>query len=250
MRRFVIGDIHGSFKALKQILEKSNFDYDIDQLICLGDIVDSWPDTHLCIGELIKIKNIISLKGNHDFLFLDYIDGNILETYSDDNFRLWQNHGGKETLRLYKEGLITDDYINFLASGKYYYEQEGNLFVHAGYNTAILIEENNPLDLLWDRTLVRRCYDNQLRVSIDDKYNEIFVGHTTLQSFNSKKFDPCIPQKWSNVWLMDTGCAFKGVLSLMNIDTKEIFTSEPSMKLYPDHKGRNDGTYNDILKLI
>lgn len=45
MRTFTIGDIHGGYKALKQCLERSKFNYKEDHLIALGDIVDGWPET-------------------------------------------------------------------------------------------------------------------------------------------------------------------------------------------------------------
>jgi len=49
MKTFVIGDIHGAYKALIQCLKRSKFDYDRDRLICLGDVVDGYPETKECI---------------------------------------------------------------------------------------------------------------------------------------------------------------------------------------------------------
>ena len=48
-RTFALGDIHGNYKALKQCLERSNFDYDNDTLIFLGDVCDGWTDVYKCI---------------------------------------------------------------------------------------------------------------------------------------------------------------------------------------------------------
>jgi len=39
-KTFVIGDIHGGYKALLQCFARSGFDYKKDKLICLGDITD------------------------------------------------------------------------------------------------------------------------------------------------------------------------------------------------------------------
>jgi serine/threonine protein phosphatase 1 len=38
---------------------------------------------------------------------------------------------------------------------------------------------------------------------------------------------------------VDTGAAFKGKISMLEVDSKEIWQSEPVFKLYPDEKGRN-----------
>jgi len=42
-----------------------------------------------------------------------------------------------------------------------------------------------------------------------------------------------------NVWNIDTGAAFKGKLSGVNIDTKAVYQSDNLPLLYPNEKGRN-----------
>ena len=42
-----------------------------------------------------------------------------------------------------------------------------------------------------------------------------------------------------NIWNIDTGAAFKGSLTIMDVDTKEFWQSEPLPNLYPNEKGRN-----------
>ena len=37
MRIFVVGDIHGAYKAFKQCLERSGFDYNNDRLVVIGE---------------------------------------------------------------------------------------------------------------------------------------------------------------------------------------------------------------------
>ena len=53
-KTFVIGDIHGAYRALLQCLEKSRFDYQQDTLICLGDVSDGWPETSQAVDELLE----------------------------------------------------------------------------------------------------------------------------------------------------------------------------------------------------
>ena len=52
MNRFCIGDIHGNYQALLEVMSKSNFDYVKDKLIVLGDVVDGHPCTKEVIDEL------------------------------------------------------------------------------------------------------------------------------------------------------------------------------------------------------
>ena len=90
-RTFVIGDIHGAFRALKQCLEQSHFNYETDHLICLGDVCDGWPDTKLCVDELLKIKNLTYIIGNHDLWALRWLKTGIV----DD---AWVTQGGAATI--------------------------------------------------------------------------------------------------------------------------------------------------------
>lgn len=65
-------------------------------------------------------------------------------------------------------------------------------------------------------------------------YNEIYIGHTPVSRINKT-----IPVQMVNVWNVDTGAAFKGPLTIMDVDTKEFWQSEPLPHLYPTEKGRN-----------
>jgi len=57
-RTLVIGDIHGSFKALQQIIEKAAVN-ETDQLIFLGDFVDGWSQSFEVIQFLIELEKKI-----------------------------------------------------------------------------------------------------------------------------------------------------------------------------------------------
>lgn len=216
MKTFVIGDIHGAFKALKICLEKSNFDYDLDLLICLGDIGDRSPDVIECIDEILKIKNLIYIRGNHDQWLLDWFSGKNAES-------MWLCQGGQVTMDAYvrNESKI-DEHREFLKKSKLYFiDDENRIFVHGGFNPKIPIEENEKDDFLWDRTFVGR--KNLCNIK---EYKEVFVGHTNIWSISE------VPMRYTNIWFMDTGAGGNGKLSMMNIETKEIWQSDRIKDLY------------------
>ena len=79
MRTFVIGDIHGQYKALKEYLALSKFKKDNDRLICLGDVCDRGRQVKECIDELLTIPKCIYVLGNHDDWALEWaIHGNFV----------------------------------------------------------------------------------------------------------------------------------------------------------------------------
>jgi len=65
-------------------------------------------------------------------------------------------------------------------------------------------------------------------------FNEIYIGHTPTLNYNVY-----IPMNACNVWNMDTGAAYNGKLSALDIDTKLVWQSETVQLLYPNEKGRN-----------
>ena len=65
-------------------------------------------------------------------------------------------------------------------------------------------------------------------------HKEIYIGHTPVTRINRD-----IPTQMANVWNVDTGAAFHGKLSLIDVDTKEFWQSDPVYKLYPEEDGRN-----------
>jgi serine/threonine protein phosphatase 1 len=65
-------------------------------------------------------------------------------------------------------------------------------------------------------------------------YNEIYIGHTPVTKINKS-----IPIQMANVWNIDTGAAFLGPLSILDVETKEYWQSDTLPILYPDEKGRN-----------
>ncbi len=57
-RTFVIGDIHGAFKALQQIIERAEVTEN-DRLIFLGDFVDGWSQSFEVIQYVMELEKKI-----------------------------------------------------------------------------------------------------------------------------------------------------------------------------------------------
>ncbi|MFH1306589.1 MAG: metallophosphoesterase [Candidatus Micrarchaeota archaeon] len=93
-RTLVVGDVHGRYAALKDVLKKSHFDKYKDKLIILGDVVDRGKNSKQVVEELVKIPNKIVLLGNHDKWFYEYME------YGKSPDR-WLKQGGYETLESY-----------------------------------------------------------------------------------------------------------------------------------------------------
>lgn len=240
-RTFVIGDIHGALKALQQLVLKLDLQCD-DKLIFLGDYVDGWSQSAEVIDCLIKLDTqyrCVFIKGNHDAWCEDWLSDGLPNSN-------WLFHGGKLTVESYKnrnEASKREHLSFFNRMMNYYIDEQNRLFIHAGFSSMHGPDhEHYASNYSWDRTLWEMALTMDKRIKKDNKlypkrlllFKEIYIGHTpTLY------YDETMPMQACNVWNVDTGAAFHGRLSAMNIDTKEVFQSDVVMDLYPNEKGRN-----------
>lgn len=241
MRTLVIGDIHGGLRALKQILDLSQLS-NTDKIVFLGDYVDGWSESPALLDFLIELSEsqpCIFIRGNHDDLLCDWLDK------GTDNL-MWHKHGGESTINAYKtvSSATKQKHIRFLKSlQNYHIDEQNRLFVHAGFSNMNGVEYEYFKNLVfWDRTLWETAMALDTTIQKDDfryptrfkLYSEIFIGHTPVT-----RIGQTTPVNYANVWNIDTGAAFKGVLTIMDVDTKEFLQSQPLPELYPDEIGRN-----------
>jgi serine/threonine protein phosphatase 1 len=243
-RTLVIGDIHGGLKAVIQVLERAKTTSK-DTLIFLGDYVDGWSQSPEVIDFLIdlsKKQSCIFIKGNHDELLLDWLE----DRHEYLNEEMWFKHGGKATVDAYLN--VSNEkrktHIQFLkALQNYYLDEQNRLFIHAGFTNMNGVEHEFFTKLLyWDRTLweVACCLDEKMDVNSEfypkrlKIYSEIYIGHSPIS-----KTEIVAPLFKNTIWNLDTGAAFKGSLTLMDVDSKEFWQSDGLPELYPNELGRN-----------
>lgn len=263
-KTFVIGDIHGNHKGLLQCLERSGFDNDVDTLISLGDVVDGHCESFEVVEELLKIKNLIPIKGNHDDWFNEWIitgrnpsnwgqgqkaTGLSYLSHSRPN-KPWMDvndefSGFEVSIR---SGDIPDRHIEFFKNQlPYYKDEQNNLFIHGGFNRHFFLDDQDESLFWWDRDLWSQALswgtmsamqtgtkkEFVPKFKILEETKEIFIGHTSTQFW---KVDE--PMHAANIWNLDTGGGWFGKVSIMDIDTKEFWQSDKATELYPEFKGR------------
>ncbi|MBB4806974.1 serine/threonine protein phosphatase 1 [Chryseobacterium defluvii] len=240
-RTLVVGDIHGGYRALEQLLDKAKVTQD-DKLIFLGDYVDGWSESSRVIQFLIGLsekQECIFIKGNHDAWCEDWLSFGKGE-------EVWLFNGGKSTVDSYSEYSLENMEIHlefFQRMKNYYTDEENRLFIHAGYSSMHGPEkEMYSSNYRWDRTLWETAVAMDKKLSKNSElypkrlllYQEIFIGHTPTLHLGITS-----PLNKANIWNMDTGAAFTGSLSMMDVETKEFWQSDPLPALYPGEIGRN-----------
>jgi len=241
MRTLVIGDVHSGFKALEQLLQRAKVTTD-DHLIFLGDYVDAWStavETVDFLIELGKHYQCTFIRGNHDELCREWL-------ITQKENPQWLAHGGVATKDSYLAASKEkwEKHLEFYAGlQNYFLDKDNRLYLHAGYTNLKGVEfEYFDQLFYWDRTLWELAKALDPNMSPDHPnfpqrlthYKEVFIGHTPLS-----KIGEAVPQKGANVWNVDTGAAFKGALTMMDVETKEYWQSDPVHTFYPGERGRN-----------
>lgn len=209
-RIFAIGDIHGCLDQLQMLIKKINIDRQNDTLIFIGDYIDRGGQAREVIDYVMelesKMKNVVCLMGNHEEMFLKYLEG------IDDAMYLY--NGGMATLSSYgisrnlkpaeRKATIPSRHLQFYRSLLPFYETENYIFVHAGLTPGVLPAEHDLHDMLWIRgEFIHSDFNFGKRV---------IFGHTPFE----------YPLIKSNKIGIDTGAVFGGMLTCVELPQLKI----------------------------
>ena len=167
----ILGDIHGCSNALQRLLDA--LPDDIEQIYSVGDLVDRGPDSKGVV-QLCMDNNIKAVRGNHEDMFLDFLDGS--EEYDEGIFEM---NGGDKTIRSYggesyevpdmygsyyisSECTIPDDHREYLESMPIFIETDDFILSHAGIHPMRATgdfgvgkwddeSDKSNMDLMWNR---------------------------------------------------------------------------------------------------
>ena len=90
-RDFVIGDLHGSFSVLLNLLTNLRFDGEKDRLFSVGDLIDRGPESFLCL-QLLKEPWFHCVLANHEQMMLEAFKGGYMGQFWFRNGGMWAIH--------------------------------------------------------------------------------------------------------------------------------------------------------------
>lgn len=188
---FIIGDVHGCFYTLENLLNSWNKEE--EQLIFIGDLIDRGnfsPQTVRLVKQLVKDEDAVCLMGNHEFAMVKAI----LETKTNT----WFGEMGTETLAQYKNaGLKAKNDAKWLQELPLIWQNENFILSHAGIS---ILSENpfNKMDkesVLWTRSELKNM-EGKIQIH----------GHTPTYD------NPTYNEK-SNSWNIDSACVYSNKLT-------------------------------------
>lgn len=208
---FAIGDIHGCFEKLEELMGKLIIDKQNDTLVFIGDYIDRGKYSREVVHYLVRLqsdyKNVVFLQGNHEQMFMNYLDG--------VNEGLYLGNGGRATLESYGISLLDDieqrkakipaGHREFFQSLLPYYETDHYIFVHAGLREELPLNEQAIDDLLWIRF--------EFIANENDFGKTVVFGHTPMRDLmvNTNKIG------------IDTGAVYGGRLTCVELPDIKIY---------------------------
>lgn len=229
MQKWAIGDIHGCFNTLRELIENKVCPTTGDTLIFVGDYIDRGPASRQVIDYIRNIPSqgihTITLQGNHEELLLNnYLwekqpPKSLFRKKKNPYAETWYACGGLQTLASFGIEKVTEipqAYIHWLNNTRLFVEEENFLIVHAGFNFQQNNIFNDTASMKWIRHFEPDLQKTQGK--------RIIHGHTPvpieviLHSIHAPEL---------GFIDIDNGCVYKGRegmgnLIALNLDTLNI----------------------------
>jgi serine/threonine protein phosphatase 1 len=197
---YAIGDIHGSLAKLRRLIARcrEHASGRPSRFVFLGDYIDRGPQSAGVVHDLIELQShlpdrVVALKGNHEAMAIEVIDGAAPEDY-------WLVQGGIETLMSYGVGAARNlprGDVDWMRALPLWHDDGRRFFVHAGVDPERPLADQDATDLIW----IREPFLSDSR----DFGRLIVHGHTPLETGR--------PDQRRNRLNIDTGAVFGGPLT-------------------------------------
>jgi serine/threonine protein phosphatase 1 len=198
MELFVIGDVHGCYYTLTNVLH--HWKPDCQKLIFVGDYIDRGNYSGRVIKLIRELKNctdqVYLLKGNHEYIYNYHYRKSSETNWAAHRYgRNWfLGSEGKPTLiDFQRENLEPEEILNFFDTFLLELDTPHVKISHAGITateTDVYHEDNYEYGILWTRKELMNI--GKLQV----------IGHTP-HKHNEPLYNPV-----SNVYNIDSGCCY------------------------------------------
>lgn len=207
---FAIGDIHGCAAELRLLLNKLPITPH-STVVFLGDYIDRGHQSREVIDTILELRHhcqVVTLMGNHEAVFLEYLRDPASEVAG-----MFIYNGGSATLASYsdRQGNVSmpKEHRDFFLNLDLYWRWENYMFVHAGVPDIPYVDFERVgyhEDLLWRRSTgeprqhawpfcVVHGHTPQRRVTVSD------------EDIN-----------------LDTGCVYNRILTAMEFPSRQVYS--------------------------
>lgn len=216
MATYVVGDLHGQVRILKELLSKLDFSPAKDHLIAVGDVIDRGEHT----GELIQFLFsgaqegwFSSVRGNHEEVLLEH-----LKNPKEHPLCIDPEFGGKKTLDALSRSPQKKELVKWISSWPLFMERSGTIIVHGGL-PAVQGSRMGDTELCNKRIEPISRYHSCLWFRPPKLYPS-FDGRTVISGHS---IVPKAGFLQDGIILVDTGCYRTGKLSAIRLEDMSLF---------------------------
>jgi hypothetical protein len=200
VRTIVVGDIHGCFDELQELLSKIGLNAD-DRVIAVGDLIVKGPKNREVLDLFISDNRFSSVLGNHDRAILQGLDGEEVKLKGSQK-------------RVIKELEGSGRYLEFLKTLPPLIDLGSHIVIHAGLRPGIPLSEQSIEDLTELRTTGgKRTSRKGTPWYLDYKGPKIALfGH----------WPSSVPRRGPTALGLDTGCVYGNHLTAYILELDEL----------------------------
>ncbi|MBW2289358.1 MAG: metallophosphoesterase [Deltaproteobacteria bacterium] len=189
MKRLIIGDIHGCYAELQELLAKAGLST-TDEIIALGDVVDRGPDSPRVLEFFREQPNARTLLGNHERKHVRSFAGAIRPALSQRISR-WQ---------IGEAGYA--DACAFMDGFERFIELPEAILVHGAFESGVALADQHEMVITGTMSGERH-----LRNRSDREWYELYDGAKPIVVGHREYHRTGEPLIWKDrVFGIDTGC--------------------------------------------
>ncbi len=209
-RTIVVGDIHGCYDELVQLLDKAGLQ-DSDRVVSVGDLITKGPKNREVLQLFMSDKRFSAVLGNHDLALRRRWNGEHIKLKAAQKATHKELKGEK------------DIYTPFLNALPFVIDLETHLVVHAGLRPNVELYSQTTEDLTQLRTLGpdRESNDGTPWYQVYNGEKTVLFGHWPAPK----------PRRGPKAICLDTGCVYGYNLTAYIIETEE-FVSVSAARAY------------------
>ena len=241
MNYCVIGDVHGEYQALINLVAKTPKG---SQVIFVGDLIDRGTQSAHVV-RFVRKHNLPCVKGNHELMMIEYGSKFIEDVKNHrevEQDNIWLKHGGKETLLSYglisiENGLIVPHKFieEFIFQFKDDIKWMHNLPIYLELDTKHssgrkVVVSHSAIAPVW------HLKDSYEKENVDKFTNVVLWGRVkpidsepifNIFGHTPQQYSADMAKHYVNI---DTGCYMKsekgfGLLSAYCVETEEVYSS-------------------------
>jgi Icc-related predicted phosphoesterase len=209
-RTIVVGDIHGCFDELKELIKKVKLKK-TDRVVSVGDLVSKGPKSAQVLDLFMTDERFSTVIGNHDLI--------LRRNWNGEDVELKQSH--KEINKKLKRK--KDKYLQFLNGLPFIIDLDTHLVVHAGLRPNVELHSQTTGDLTRIRVLGpdRESEEGTPWYHVYNGDKTVLFGHWPASE----------PRRGPKAIGLDTGCVYGYSLTAYIIETDE-FVSVKAKRAY------------------